>query len=76
MFASRPLRVNADLSDPLRADIPHPGTTYKKGDAICTQLGKGRTRGEAADMVRDGVRRAKKLLCAPGPGTRAHPGNR
>jgi predicted ATP-grasp superfamily ATP-dependent carboligase len=65
MFASRPLHVNADLSHPMRADIPPVGKSYKKGDAICTQLGKGRTRGEAADMVRDGVRQVRKRLCAP-----------
>ena len=65
LFAHRPLRVCADLSDPMRADIPHVGTSYDKGDAVCTQLGKGRTRGEAAQMVRDGVQVVRKLLCKP-----------
>lgn len=66
LFAPRLLRVTADLSGPMRADIPPVGTTYKKGDAICTQLGKGRTRGEASAMVRDGVRQVRKLVCPPG----------
>ncbi len=76
LFAPRPLQVNADLSDAMRADVPPVGTIYKKGDAICTQLGKGRTRGEASSMVREGVRQVKKLLRAPGRHPRTHSGNR
>jgi uncharacterized protein len=76
LFADRPLRVDTDLSGPARADVPPVGTNYRKGDAVCTLLGKGRTRGEAADMVRDDVRRVKNSICPSGPGQRVHPGNR
>jgi predicted ATP-grasp superfamily ATP-dependent carboligase len=76
IFAARHLQVNTDLSDSMRADIPPLGTTCKKGDAVCTQLGKGRTRGEASNMARDGVLQVKKLLCGPGKRPEAHSGNR
>jgi predicted ATP-grasp superfamily ATP-dependent carboligase len=62
LFADRPTQVNVDLSSPARADIPPVGTAYKKGDAICTLLGTGCTRGEASEMVRSDVRRVRKLL--------------
>ena len=39
---------------------------YKKGDAICTVLGQGPTRGEAAAMVRAGVRQVRECLTRGG----------
>ncbi|OPY26958.1 MAG: carbamoyl phosphate synthase-like protein [Methanocella sp. PtaU1.Bin125] len=68
MFATRRTPVGVDLSGPGRADIPPKGTVYNKGDAVCTLLGKGRTRGEASAMVRDNLRQVKAELYASGAG--------
>jgi predicted ATP-grasp superfamily ATP-dependent carboligase len=68
MFATRRTPVTVDLSGPGRADIPPVGTVYHKGDAICTLLGKGRTRGEAAASVRDNLRRVRHELSVPRTG--------
>ena len=65
LFAHRPIRVDIDLTSPTRADIPPQGTMYNRGDAVCTLLGKGRTRGEASAMVREDVRQVWKELAGP-----------
>ncbi|HUL62491.1 MAG TPA: ATP-grasp domain-containing protein [Methanocella sp.] len=66
LFARHRVRVNVDLSGPARADIPPVGTVYRRGDAICTLLGQGRTRGEAAAMVREDAPRVTNELKAAG----------
>ena len=64
LFTRRKTRIGVDLSAPMRADIPPVGTVYKKGDAICTLLGAGKTREAAAAMVRDGARAVRGKLKA------------
>jgi len=62
MFARRRTVVKGDLLKPLIADVPHTGNVYNSGEAICTVMGKGMTRGEAITDLRWRIGFVKKNL--------------
>lgn len=68
MFARRHTVVSGDLLKPMIADVPKIGNVYENGEAICTILGQGKTRGAAVDMLKENLRFVKKNLTV----SRAH----
>ncbi len=62
LFARKRTVVNGDLLKPMIADVPREGSVFNSGEAICTVMGKGRTRGEAAGDLRHRVNFVRKNL--------------
>ena len=59
LFARDHTTIKGNLLKPMIADVPRPGTVYENGEAICTVMGAGKTRGEASDRLRERVRFVK-----------------
>jgi len=62
MFARKRTVVKGDLLKPMVADVPHPGNVYHNGEAICTVMGKGMTRGEAVGDLKQRISFVKNNL--------------
>jgi len=62
MFARRHTVVKGDLLKPMIADVPRIGSVFENGEAICTVMGKGATRGEAAGDLKRRIGFVKKNL--------------
>lgn len=62
LFARRHTVVKGDLLKPMIADVPHIGNVYENGEAICTVMGKGMTRGEAVSDLKQRIGYVKKSL--------------
>ena len=65
MFARRHTIVKGDLLKPMIADVPPKGSIYDNGEAICTVLGAGDTRGEASGKLKERIRFVKNNLDIP-----------
>lgn len=62
MFARKHTLVKGDLLKPMIADVPQKGTVYEDGEAICTVMGAGKTRGEAVGCLKERLSFVKKNL--------------
>ncbi|HTX43903.1 MAG TPA: ATP-grasp domain-containing protein [Methanocella sp.] len=62
MFARKRTVVTGDLLKPLIADVPHAGNVYNNGEAICTVMGKGITRGGAVGDLKRRIGFVKENL--------------
>ncbi|AFD00486.1 putative ATP-dependent carboligase [Methanocella conradii HZ254] len=62
LFARRHTVVRGSLLKPMIADVPKPGNVYENGEAICTIMGAGRTRGEAIGRLKERLGFVKKSL--------------
>jgi predicted ATP-grasp superfamily ATP-dependent carboligase len=62
MFARRRTTVKGDLLRPMIADVPRTGSVFNNGEAICTVMGKGTTRGEAAGDLKQRLGLVRKSL--------------
>ena len=56
LFARRTTKITGDLLAPMVADVPQTGHVYESGEAICTVLGAGSTRGEAVEQMKERMR--------------------
>lgn len=52
LFARRHTVVSGDLLKPMIADVPPIGSVFNNGEAICTVMGAGNTRGKAVDDLK------------------------
>lgn len=68
LFARRPVEVRGDLMKAGIADVPGRGSVFGNGEAICTVLGSGPTRGEAVGLLKRRLRYVRGNLAAPGAG--------
>jgi uncharacterized protein len=62
LFARRHTVVRGDLLKPLIADVPPIGGVYENGEAICTVMGTGKTRGQAVSDVKQRLGYVKRNL--------------
>lgn len=62
MFARRHTVVRGDLLKPMIADVPRKGSSFESGEAICTVLGAGKTRGQAVGRLKGRIAYVKKNL--------------
>lgn len=62
MFARKHTVVKGDLLKPMIADVPPKGSIYENGEAICTIMGAGKTRGEAAGHLKERLSYVKRNL--------------
>lgn len=65
LFASGHTVVRKSLLKPQIADVPKPGNVYENGEAICTIMGAGETRGEAMRRLKERLGFVKKCLYTP-----------
>ena len=62
LFAQRHTLVKGNLLKPMIADVPQRGGVFNNGEAICTILGAGKTRGEASGRLKERLSYVKKNL--------------
>ncbi|BAI61580.1 conserved hypothetical protein [Methanocella paludicola SANAE] len=62
MFARKHTVVRGNLLKPMIADVPRKGNVYENGEAICTIMGAGKTRGDAVGRLKERLSYVKKNL--------------
>jgi predicted ATP-grasp superfamily ATP-dependent carboligase len=62
LFAKKKTLVRGDLLKPMIADVPPIGSIYDDGEAICTVMGAGVTRGEAVGKTKEKLCYVKKNI--------------
>ena len=62
LFARTTTKITGNMMAPMVADVPQAGHVYENGEAICTVMGAGNTRGEAVGHMKERIGFVKKNI--------------